>query len=268
MERPLFPSTLLSLLLLALMSLGLMSWAWTAPSCTIGDSSLWPNISYYIPFCPLAPGLHLFASCFNVNDLAQTLREVPQDTEVLCLQDALEPLKSLNTLSFHGSCLNCSQNVQLPISLGRLTLRHSCLTELKELQGLFPNLVSGSSPATSPSPRTSFLEVLDLSANLQLSRLGGRALHGLQLHSLRLDGTPLNALDLLGSDLLHLDSLYLVGTGAEKRPGNVTGYFELRALDLGRNQTQNLEDGDLLSFRSLELLSLHAMAFSYIPPIF
>ncbi|KAM7156706.1 LOW QUALITY PROTEIN: toll-like receptor 11 [Molossus nigricans] len=315
MERPLFSSTPLSLLL-ALMSLGLMSWAWTAPSCTIGDSSLWPNISYYIPFCPLAPGLHLFASCFNVNDLAQTLRAVPQDTEVLCLQgtvpilpadafghfptlflrlqlgtiritsetfqgldqlqdlsfehhapcflslflppDALEPLKSLNTLSFHGSCLNCSQNVQLPISLGRLTLRHSCLTELKELQGLFPNLVSGSSPATSPSPRPSFLEVLDLSANLQLSRLGGRALHGLQLHSLRLDGTPLNALDLLGSGLLHLDSLYLVGTGAEKRPGNVTGYFELRALDLGRNQIQNLEDGDLLSCRSLELLSLHA----------
>lgn len=327
MEKPRFSFPLLSLFLLALMSLGLMSWAWTAPNCTIGDSSLLPNISYYIPFCTLAPGLHLFAACSNIKNLAQTLRAVPRDTEALCLQgtvtilpadafghfptlqllrlqlgairitsgtfqgldqlqhlsfehhapcclslflppDALEPLGFLNTLSFHGYCLNHSQDVQLPISLSRLTLRCSCLTDLQELQGLFPNLVSGSSHTPSPSPRTPFLELLDLSANLQLSRVGSQALRGLQLHSLRLDGTPLNVLDLLGSGLIHLDSLYLVGTGAKKLPGNVTGYFALRALDLGRNQVRNLEDGDLLSCQSLELLSLHANGLQLLPPSF
>ncbi|XP_016055136.1 PREDICTED: toll-like receptor 11 [Miniopterus natalensis] len=326
MERPLFSFTVLPLLLLALRSLVLMSRAWTAPNCTIGDSSLLPNISYYIPFCPLAPGLHLFASCSNVKDLAQTLRAVPRDTEALCLQgtvpilpadafghlptlqllrlrlgavritsgafqgldqlqhlsfehapcclslflspDALEPLRFLNTLSFQGYCMNYSQNVQLPINLSRLTLRDSCLTELQELQRLFPNLVSGSSPTASPSPWSPFLEVLDLSANLQLNKVGGRALHGLQLHSLRLDGTALSALDLRGSGLLHLDSLYLVGTGAEKLPGNVTAYFALRTLDLGRNQIRNLEDGDLLSCRSLEHLSLHANGLQLLPPSF
>uniref|UniRef100_G1Q656 Uncharacterized protein n=1 Tax=Myotis lucifugus TaxID=59463 RepID=G1Q656_MYOLU len=71
-----------------------------------------------------------------------------------------------------------------------------------------------------------------------------------------------------GSGLLHLDSLYLVGTGAKKLPGNVTGYFALRALDLGRNQVQNLEDGDLLSCQSLELLNLHANGLQLLPPSF
>ncbi|XP_028360025.1 toll-like receptor 11 [Phyllostomus discolor] len=327
MDRPLFSFTLLSLLLLSLMSLSWMSWAWTAPNCSIGDSSLLHSISYYIPFCPLAPGLHLFASCFNIKDLAQTLRAVPRDIEALCLQgtvpilpanafrhfstlqllrlqlgtirvtsgtfqgldqlqhlsfehhtpcclslflppDSLEPLTFLNTLSFHGYCLNNSQNVRLPISLSHLTMKHSCLTELQELQGLFPNLVPGSSLTASPRPQTPFLEVLDLSANLQLSRVGGQALHGLQLHSLKLDGTPLSASDLPDSGLLHLDSLYLVGTGVEKLPENVTGYFGLRALDLGRNQIQNLEAEDLLSCRSLELLSLHANGLQLIPSSF
>ncbi|XP_046506488.1 toll-like receptor 11 [Equus quagga] len=327
MERPLLSFTLLSPLLLGLMSLGRMSWAWTAPDCTIADSSLLPNISYYIPFCSLAPGLHLFASCSNVKDLAQTLTAVPRDIEALCLQgtvpflpadafghfttlqllrlqlgtisitsgtfqglnqlqhlsfehhapcclslflppDALEHLRLLNTLSFHGYCLNYSQNIQLPISLRHLTVRHSCLIELRELQGLFPNLVPGSSPTTSPSPWTSFLEELDLSANLQLSQVGNRALDGLQLRSLRLDGTPLSALDLLGSGLLHLDSLSLEGTRTERLPGNVTRYFELRALDLGRNQIQNLEDEDLLSCQSLEFLSLHANGLQLLPSRF
>ncbi|XP_062944623.1 toll-like receptor 11 [Cynocephalus volans] len=323
MERPPF-STLLPLLLLALKSLSLMSWAWTTPDCTIADSSLLPNLSYYIPSCSLAPGLHLFASCSNVKDLVKTLTPVPRDIEALCLQgtvpilpsdafdyfpslqllrlqlgtiritsgafqglhqlqhlsfehhapcclnlflspDALEPLTFLSSLLFQGYCLNYSQNIQLPTSLSHLTLRNSCLTELQELQGLFPNLVPGSSPTASPEPSSPFLEVLDLSDNVQLSQVGVRALHGLQLHSLRLDGTPLSALGLLGSGLLHLDSLSLVGTGLEKLPGNVTSYFELRALNLGSNQIQNIEDGDLLSCCSLELLSLHANGLQLLP---
>ncbi|XP_045383408.1 toll-like receptor 11 [Lemur catta] len=327
MGRSLFSSTLLLLLLVALMSLGLMSWAWTAPDCTIADSSLLPNLSYYIPFCSLAPGLHIFASCSNVKDLAQTLTAVPQDIEALCLQgtvpilstdafahfsslrllrlqlgtirvtsgafqgleqlqhlsfehhapcclslflppDALEPLRFLKSLSFQGYCLNNSQNIQLPMKLSHLTLRHSCLIDLQELQGLFPNLVPDSSPTASPRPWSPFLEMLDLSGNLQLSQVGVRALHGLQLHSLRLDGTPLSALTLPDSGLLHLDSLSLVGTGIEKLPGNVTEYFELRALDLGRNQIQNIEDEDLSSCRSLELLSFHANGLQFLPTRF
>ncbi|KAM8780398.1 LOW QUALITY PROTEIN: toll-like receptor 11 [Rhynchonycteris naso] len=326
MKRPLFFFTLLSLLLLGLMSHCLMSWAWTAPNCTIEDISLLPNIFHYIPFCPLAPGPHIFASCSNVKHLAQTLRAVPQNIEALCLlgtvpilpadacehfptlqllrlqlgtiriisgtfqrlnqlqhlsfehhgscclnlflpPDALVPLRFLNSLSYHGYCLKYSQNILLPISLSHLTLRHSCLTELQELQGLFPNLVPGSSPTTSPI-LAPFLEVLDLSANLKLSRIGGQALHGLQLHGLKLDGTPLSALDPLGSGLLHLDSLYLAGTGAQKLPGNVTSYLAFCVLDLGRNQIRNLEDGDLLSCHSLELLSLHDNGLQLLPSSF
>ncbi|XP_004391091.2 toll-like receptor 11 [Trichechus manatus latirostris] len=322
MERPLLSSTLLSLL----MSLGL-GWAWSTPDCTIADSSLLSNISYYIPFCSLAPGLHLFASCSNVSDLAQTLTALPRRLDALCLQgtvpvlpadafgqfptlqllklhlgtvritsgafqgldqlqylffehpspcclsllfppDALKPLIFLNSLSFQGYCLNSSQNIQLPLSLSRLTLRHSCLTDLQELQGLFPSLVLGSSPTAISSPWPAFLEVLDLSANPQLSRVGVKALHGLQLHSLRLDGTPLSVSELLGSGLLHLNSLSLVGTGTEKLPGNVTAYFELSALDLGRNQIQNIGNEDLSSCRSLERLSLHANGLHSLPTRF
>ncbi|XP_012376749.1 toll-like receptor 11 [Dasypus novemcinctus] len=326
MKGPPFSSMLLSFLLWTSMSLGL-SWAWTAPDCAIADGSLLLNISYYIPFCSLAPGLHLFASCSNVNDLAQTLRAVPQSIEVLCLQgtvstlpadafgnfpklqllrlqlgtirissgafqgldqlqhlsfdhpapccmslflptDALEPLRFLNSLSFQGYCLNYSQSIRLPISLSRLTLRHSCLTELQDLQRLFPSLVSGSSPTARPSPWPPFLEVLDLSDNLQLRGVGVRALRGLQIHSLRLDNTLLSELDLLNSGLLHLDSLSLVATGTEILPWNVTAFFELRALDLGRNQIQNLGDGDLPSCRSLELLSLQANGLQSLPTRF
>ncbi|XP_037357807.1 toll-like receptor 11 [Talpa occidentalis] len=327
MERLLFSLALFSLLLLTMMSFSLVTWAWTSPSCTIADSSLLPNISFYIPCCPLAPGLHFFASCSNVKDLIQTLTTVPRNIEALCLQgtvpvlpadafghfptlqllrlqlgtikitpgafqgldllqhlsfehhtpcclnlflppDTLEPLQFLKTLSFHGYCLSYSQNIELPLSLSHLTLRHSCLTELEELQWLFSNLIPCSSPTTKPCPRTPFLEVLDLSANPQLSWVAERVLRGFQLHSLRLDGTPLNASDLPSSGLRHLDSLSLVGTGAELLPGNTTGYFELRALNLGRNRIRHIEDGDLLNCGSLEVLSLHANGLQSLPPRF
>ncbi|XP_007956273.2 toll-like receptor 11 [Orycteropus afer afer] len=323
MERLLLPTTPLSLLLLLLMSLGL-GWAWTTPDCVVGDSSLLSNISYYIPFCSLAPGLHLFASCSNVNDLKRTLTALPRRLEALCLQgtvsilpadafghfptlqllrlqlgpiritsgafqgldqlqhlffehptscclslflppDAFKPLRFLNSLSFQGYCLNSSQNIQLPISLSNLTLTHSCLTELQELQRLFPSFGPDSSPIANSSPWSPFLEMLDLSANIHLSRVGIRALHGLQLHSLRLDGTQISALELLNSGLLHLDSLSLVGTGLEKLPRNVTAYFKLLALDLGRNQIQNIMDEDLPGFHSLEHLNLHANGLHSLP---
>ncbi|XP_004694621.2 PREDICTED: toll-like receptor 11 [Condylura cristata] len=310
-----------------MMSFSLMTWAWTSPNCTIADSSLLPNISFYVPFCSLTQGLHFFASCSNVKDLIQTLTVVPRNIEALCLQgtvselpadafghfptlqllrlqlgtikitsgafqgldqlqhlsfehhtpcclnlflppDILEPLQFLNTLSFQGYCLNYSRSIALPLSLSRLTLRHSCLTGLQELQGLFSNLIPCSSPATKPCPPAPSLEVLDLSANLQLSWVGNRVLRGFRLHSLRLDGTPLNASDLPGSGLSHLDSLSLVGTGAEKLPGNTTGYFGLHVLNLGRNRIRHLEDGDLLSCGSLEVLSLHANGLQALPPRF
>ncbi|XP_076982824.1 toll-like receptor 11 [Tamandua tetradactyla] len=318
-------SILLSILL-KLMSLGLCL-AWTAPDCAIADSSLLPNISYYIPSCSLAPGLDFFASCSNVKVLAWTLTAVPQDIEVLCIQgtisilpadafghfpklqilrlklgtirispgafqrldqlqhlsfehpgpccmrlflppNALEPLGLLNSLSFQGYCLNYSQSIWLPFSLSCLSLRHSCLKELQELQGLFPSLVAGTSPTASHSPWLPFLEVLDLSANVQLSRVAVKALHGLWVHSLRLDGTPLSELELLNSGLFHVDSLSLVATGAEILPGNVTAYFELHALNLGRNKIQNIGDGDLPSCRSLEILSLYANSLQSLPTKF
>ncbi|XP_037691078.1 toll-like receptor 11 [Choloepus didactylus] len=326
MKGSLFTSMFLSLFLLTLMSLS-FGWAWTAPDCTIADSSLLPNISYYIPVCSLTPGLHLFASCSNVNDLAGTLTGVPQSIEGLCLQgtistlpvdafqhfpklqllrlqlgtirispgafqglnqlqhlsfehpapccvslflppDALEPLRFLSSFSFQSYCLNYSQSIWLPICLSRLTLRHSCPTELQERQGLFPSLVSGSSPTASSSPWPPFLEVLNLSANLQLNQVGVKVLHGLQIHFLRLDGTPLSELKLLDSGLLHLDSLSLVATGAKILPGNVTAYFELHALYLGRNRIQNIGDGELPSCHSLELLSLHANDLQSLPTRF
>ncbi|XP_006991042.4 toll-like receptor 11 [Peromyscus maniculatus bairdii] len=317
MERPQFCSVFLILILLALVSFDLTSRAWTAPDCIIADSLLFPNLSYYIQFCTLAPGLHLLASCSNVKDLAQTLERVPRDTEVLCLQgmvstlpadafdrfhslqllrlqlgtvnitsrtfqgldqlqylyfehhapcclslflpaNCLETLRSLSSLSFQGYCLNYSQSISLPTSLRHLTLRNSCLTKLKELQRLFPSLLLGSSPTPSTKLGAPFLEVLDLSYNLQLKQAGVRALYGLKLHSLILDGTTLRTFDLTGLGLLHLDFLSLVGTGIEKLPGSVTGYSELRALDLGKNQIQNiLENGDIPSYKALEFLNLH-----------
>ncbi|XP_008850699.1 toll-like receptor 11 [Nannospalax galili] len=325
MERLRFSSALL--ILLALVSLDLTSWAWTVPDCIIADSSLFPNLSYYIPFCTLNPGLRLLASCSNVKDLAQTLERVPLDTEVLCLQgtvptlqdnafghfpslkllrlqlgtlnitskafegldhlqhlffehhapcclslllppNVLEPLRFLSSLSFQGYCLNYSQSIYLPVSLRHLTLRHSCLIQLQELQRVFPNLAPG--PSLTPTTRSwvPFLEVLDLSYNLQLNQAGARALQGLKLHSLILDGTPLSTLDVLHSGVLHLDFLSLEGKGIEKLPENVTGYFDLHALDLGRNQIQNIEKGDLPSHSSLEFLSLHDNNLQSIPITF
>ncbi|XP_006883147.1 PREDICTED: toll-like receptor 11-like [Elephantulus edwardii] len=325
-ERYFLSSNILFLLLLLLMNLDL-GWAWTTPDCTIADSSLLTNISYYIPFCSLAPGLHLFALCSNVKNLAHTLAALPRRLEALCLQgtvpilpadafehfptlqllrlqlgtmrvtsgafqgldhleylffelptpcclslflqpDALKPLKFLNSLSFQGYCLNSSHNIQLPVSLRYLTMRHSCLMELQELQGLFPSLVPGSIPKGSSNPQSSFLEVLDLSANLQLSRVGIRGLHGLQLHSLKLDGTPLSALELIGSGLFYLNSLSLISTGTKKLPRNITAYFKLHALDLGRNQIQRIENEDLLGCHSLELLNLHANGLYFLPTRF
>ncbi|XP_006877204.1 PREDICTED: toll-like receptor 11-like [Chrysochloris asiatica] len=326
MERPLFSSCLLVLLLLLFKSLSL-DWAWTTPDCTIGDSYLLSNISFYIPFCSLAPGLHLFASCSNVNDLTWTLTALPRRLEALCLQgrvpvlpadvfgrfptlkllrlqlgsiritsgafqglnqlqhlffdyptpcclslllppDVLKPLRSLSSLSFQGYCLNSSQNIQLPVSLRHLTLSHSCLTELQELRKLFPSLEPSSPPVANSSLWFPFLEVLDLSANRQLSRAGVKALHGLQLHSLKLDGTPLSTLELLGSGLLHMNSLSLVNTGAKKLPEHVTAYFELHSLDLGNNQIQNIGNDDLSGCHSLEHLNLHANGLCSLPTRF
>ncbi|XP_004698917.2 toll-like receptor 11 [Echinops telfairi] len=320
MKRPLLSFTLLSLL----MSLGC---AWTTPGCTIADSSLLSNISYYIPFCPLAPGLQFFASCSHVNDLAQTLAVLPSRLEALCLQgtvqvlsanafgrfpilkllrlqlgpirvtsgafqgvtqlqhlffehpapcclslflpaDALQPFGLLRSLSFEGYCLNSSHSIQLPLSLSHLTMRHSCMTDLQELKELFPSLVPDSSPIGSSSSWSPFLEVLDLSANLQLRQVDARALQGLQLHSLRLESTPLNAGELLGTGLLHLDSLSLVDTGIKKLPRDVTANFELCALDLGRNQIQSIEDDDLPGCHSLEHLNLHANSLHALPTRF
>ncbi|XP_004584934.3 toll-like receptor 11 [Ochotona princeps] len=310
-------------LLLCLMGFSLKSSAWTAPDCTIGDSSLLSNLSYYIPFCSLAPGLHLFASCSNVKDLPQTLTLVPRDTEALCLQgavpllptgafrlfpslrllklelgtvrvssgafqgldqlqhlslehhapcldlflpgDALDPLTSLNSISFQGYCLNYSHSIRLPISLRHLTLKHSCLKELQELQQIFPNLGPDFPPSHSPRPSSPLLQVLDLSSNLHLSRVGVGALGGLHLHSLKLDGTPMNVSGLLNSGLLHLGSLSLIQTGLNKLPGNVADYFDLDALDLERNQIQSIEDEQLPGLRSLAVLSLHANGLQFLP---
>ncbi|XP_019060578.2 olfactory receptor 11H12 [Fukomys damarensis] len=54
MEKPLF-SAVLPPSLLALMSHDLVSWAWTAPDCTVADSSLLANLSYYILGLRTAP---------------------------------------------------------------------------------------------------------------------------------------------------------------------------------------------------------------------
>lgn len=317
MERHQLCSVFFILSLWALVSLDLTSWAWTTPDCVIADGMLFPNLSYYIQFCTLAPGLHLLASCSNVKDMTQTLERVPRDTEVLCLQgtastlpanafdrfhslqllrlqlgaisitsrtfqgldqlqylffehhapcclslflppNCLETLRSLHHLSFQGYCLNYSQSIYLPTSLRHLALRNSCLTKLQELQRLFPRLLLGSSPIPRTKLGVPFLEVLDLSYNLQLKQAGGTALYGLKLHSLILDGTTLRTFDLTGSGLLHLELLSLVGTGIEKLPGSAMAYSTLRALDLGKNQIQNiLENGDIPSYKALEFLSLH-----------
>ncbi|XP_028614399.1 toll-like receptor 11 [Grammomys surdaster] len=314
MERHQFCSVLI-LILLTLLSLNLTGWAWTIPGCIIADSLLFPNLSYYIPFCTLAPGLHLLASCSNVKNISQTLERVSRNTEVLCLQgmvptlpanafdrfrslqllrlqlgttnitsrtfqgldqlqylffehhgpcclrlflppNCLESLRSLRHLSFQGYCLTYSQSIYLPTSLRHLTMRNSCLTKLQELQRLFPDLLLSASSTPNTKPRTPFLEMLDLSYNLQLKQAGD--LYGLTLHSLILDGTPLRALDLTNTGLLHLHFLSLVGTGIEKLSANGTGFSELRALDLGKNQIQNiLENGDLPGYKALEFLSLH-----------
>ncbi|NP_991388.2 toll-like receptor 11 [Mus musculus] len=328
MERHQFCSVLLILILLTLVSLTLTGWAWTIPDCIIADSLLFPNLSYYIPFCTSAPGLHLLASCSNVKNLNQTLKRVPRNTEVLCLQgmvptlpakafirfhslqllrlqlrttsvtsrtfqgldqlqylffdhhapcclslflspNCFESLRSLSSLSFQGYCLTYSQSIYLPTSLRHLTLRNSCLTKFQDLQRLFPDLLLSTSSTPNIKPGAPFLETLDLSYNLQLKQAGVRDLYGLTLHSLILDGTPLKALDLTDSGLLHLHFLSLVGTGIEKVPASLTGYSELRALDLGKNQIQNiLENGEIPGYKALEFLSLHDNHLQTLPTRF
>lgn len=134
MERPQSCSVFFILTLLALVSRDLTSWAWTAPDCIIADDMLFPNLSYYIQFCTLAPGLNLLTSCSNVKDMTQTLERMPRDTEVLCLQRMVSTLPANAFDRFHSLQL-------LRLQLGTINITSRTFQGLDQLQYLFLSIM-------------------------------------------------------------------------------------------------------------------------------
>uniref|UniRef100_I3MYM5 TIR domain-containing protein n=1 Tax=Ictidomys tridecemlineatus TaxID=43179 RepID=I3MYM5_ICTTR len=258
MERRLV-SAVLPLLLLDLMDCDLMSQAWTVPDCTIADSSLLSNLSFYIPFCPLAPGLHIFASCSNVTDLTQTLRAVPQDIQALCLQ-GMVPVLPANAFG-HSPFLQL-----LRLQLGTLKIISEAFQGLNRLQYLSfehhaPCCLSLFLPPDALVPLTFLSSLsfqgycLNYSQNIQLMEISSCcSLEHLSLYSNGLKLLPikfLNALPQLQSLNLSMNKL---GPALVLPDGLVS--TNLRVLDLSNNELCVLPYGAFSFIPQLEKLWL------------
>ncbi|XP_027255149.1 toll-like receptor 12 [Cricetulus griseus] len=177
--------------------------------------------------------------------------------------DAFGDLISLQRLHISGPCLDKKTGIQLPRSLQRLDVVFSCLQDVGELAGMFPDLVQGSS---SRDPWS--LHMLDLSFNRGLKMARPGSLQGLQLETLNLDQTRLEASRVRALGLQKLNVLSAKLTAMAELPAEAVAHFELQELNVGNNKIGYISQEALASFHSLKTLHLQSTGLTKLPPGF
>lgn len=177
--------------------------------------------------------------------------------------DAFGDLISLQSLHISGPCLDKKAGVQLPRSLQRLAVTFSCLQDVGELAGMFPDLVQGPS---SRDPWT--LHMLDLTFNQGLKMASPGSLQGLQLETLNLGQTHLEAARVRDLGLQKLDVLYAQSTVVAELPAEAVAHFKLQELNVGRNKIGYISQEALASCNSLKSLGLQSTGLTKLPPGF
>ncbi|XP_052033385.1 toll-like receptor 12 [Apodemus sylvaticus] len=176
--------------------------------------------------------------------------------------DAFSDLISLQSLHICGPCLDKKAGVHLPPSLQWLSITLSCLQDMGELAGMFPDLVQGSSSGVSWT-----LKMLDLSLNWGLKMASPGSLQGLRVEILNLRGTQLGAVAVKALGLEKLDVLYAQTATAELAAETVA-HFELQGLTVERSKIGYISQEALASCRSLEILGLSGTGLTELPPGF
>lgn len=163
-------------------------------------------------------------------------------------------LISLQRLHLLGYCLDRKVGIQLPPSLQWLSVRFSCLQDVGELAGMFPDLEQS---ASSRAPWT--LHMLDLSFN--------RGLKMASSGSLSLEGTELEA---VAAGALGLQKLSVLSawTATAELPAGAVAHFELQGLSVGTTKTEYLSQEALASCHSLKTLGLQDPGLAKLPPGF
>ncbi|CAH6790896.1 toll-like receptor 12 [Phodopus roborovskii] len=295
---------------------------WTTSKCLLTEGSQLPLVSRYFSFCSVSP-LSLLAACNSVKNLTETLADVPQTVEGLCLggtvsslppdafsafpglkilglnlhlsrlqpgalrglgqlqklsfldhpfgkqslfipPDAFGDLISLQRLHISGPCLDKKAGIQLPHSLQWLAVVFSCLQDVGQLAGMFPDLAQGSSSSRDPWA----LHMLDLSFNQGLKMASPGSLQGLQLDTLKLDQTPLEASRVRALGLQKLDVLSATFTAVTELPAEAVAHFELQELNVGKNKIGSISQEALASCHSLKTLNLQSTGLTKLPPGF
>nr|AMN88583.1 TLR12 [Tupaia chinensis] len=184
-----------------------------------------------------------------------------QERYLLLPSDAFGDLRVLRQLSFLGPCLDKNSSVQLPPSLRQLSVKYSCLQDVRTLADVFPDLVRGLSPGQPWS-----LDMLDLSLNKRLRMASPGALRGLKLGTLHLDHTKMKAAAVAGLGLQSLATLSVLDTDTAELPVAVVAQFELQKLNVGSNRLGHIAPGSLASCHSLESLVLQSTGLTELPP--
>ncbi|XP_008827465.1 toll-like receptor 12 [Nannospalax galili] len=177
--------------------------------------------------------------------------------------DAFDDLISLQKLSFYGFCMDKRAGIRLPPNLRHLAVKNSCLQDVGELAGMFPDLVHGSS-----SGDTWTLDILDLSLNEGLKMASPGSLQGLKLETLHLERTKLEAVAVRGLGLQRLTALSVQATGTAELPAQVVSHFQLQKLNVGYNKIGHIAQEALASCHSLKNLSLGNTGLTNLPPGF
>lgn len=176
--------------------------------------------------------------------------------------DAFSDLISLQRLHISGPCLDKKAGIRLPPSLQWLGVTHSCIQDVGELAGMFPDLVQGSSSRVSWT-----LQKLDLSLNERLKMASPGSLQGLQVEILDLTRTPLDAVLVKGLGLQKLDVLYAQNVTAELA-AEAVAHFELQGLIVKENKIGSISQEALASCHSLKTLGLSSTGLTKLPPGF
>ncbi|XP_051027728.1 toll-like receptor 12 [Acomys russatus] len=176
--------------------------------------------------------------------------------------DAFGDLISLQRLHISGYCLDKKAGVQLPPSLQWLSVKFSCLQDVGELAGMFPDLVQNSSSRTPWA-----LRMLDLSFNQGLKMASPGSLQGLQLEALNLERTGLEAEAVRALGLQKLDVLS-AWTATAELPAEAVAHFRLQGLNVGNTKLGYISQEALASCSSLETLGLQATGLTKLPPGF
>lgn len=176
--------------------------------------------------------------------------------------DAFSDLISLQRLHISGPCLDKKAGIRLPPGLQWLGVTLSCIQDVGELAGMFPDLVQGSSSRVSWT-----LQKLDLSSNWKLKMASPGSLQGLQVEILDLTRTPLDAVWLKGLGLQKLDVLY-AQTATAELAAEAVAHFELQGLIVKESKIGSISQEALASCHSLKTLGLSSTGLTKLPPGF